>query len=55
MSTRFLDGIAGVNVPMEEIVNRVVLGVPVVVQYRRVRPLWAYRRWSWFTLGGGWR
>lgn len=53
--SRCENGIAGINIPMEEIVHRVVMGRPVVVQYRPMRPLWAYQRWGWFKLGGGWR
>lgn len=49
--SRRLDGIAGVNIPMQEYVHRVVMGVPVVVQVVPCGPLWALRRWRRF--GGG--
>ncbi len=42
------DGVAGVNIPMQEVIHRVVKGVPVIVQYTPCTPLWAHRRWRRF-------
>ncbi len=46
--SRWEDGVAGVNIPMQEYVHRVVMGMPVVVQHLPCTRLWAHRRWRRF-------